>query len=52
VRNIKTGEITETVDSVSHDKMIRAEFMVYFDHAVAVLAEDLGCDPMTFLGDA
>lgn len=48
-RNLSTGEIIEVVDSIAHNKMTRAEFMVYFENAVAVLANELGCDPMIFL---
>lgn len=43
-----TGEVSQYVDSTAFDMMSADEFKVYFDLAMAKLAEHVGFDPLAF----
>jgi hypothetical protein len=43
-----TGEVGVAVDSTAFDAMTGDEFKVYFDIAMAKLAEHIGYDPLAF----
>lgn len=49
--NMKTGEVVLSVDSVGFDAMDADEFRVFFDKAMALLAEHCGFDPLDFYTD-
>lgn len=49
--NMKTGEMVLSVDSVGFDAMDADQFRVFFDKAMALLAEHTGVDPLFFYGD-
>lgn len=40
------GDVALTPDSTAFDKMSHAQFTEYFNRAMAVLAEAVGCDPL------
>ena len=46
--NLTTGEVVLAVDSTAFDAMNGDEFKVYFDKAMALIAEHIGCDPLAF----
>lgn len=44
----ETGTVRQVVDSTAFDKMTNDEFNIYFEMAMAKLAEHLGFDPLAF----
>lgn len=50
--NLRTGEVTDTVDSIALDNMKHDEFIAYFEDAQKLLAERLGFDPLGFMESA
>lgn len=52
VADLKTGEISETVDSVALDKMDHEAFCRFMDQAMALLSDAVGFDPLAFLAEA
>lgn len=49
--NIRTGEVTEVPDSIALDKMDHEEFCNFMNHAMALLADSVGFDPLAFLAE-
>lgn len=47
--NLRTGEVTETVDSIALDKMKPEQFREFFDDAMRLLADRLEYDPLAFM---
>lgn len=52
IANLKTGEVSETVDSVALDRMEHADFCTFMDSAMKLLADQVGFDPLAFLDEA
>lgn len=50
--NLKTGKVTETVDSIALDAMDHDEFCQFMDRAMELLAKTVGFDPLAFLSEA
>lgn len=51
VADLKTGEVTENVDSVAIDKMDHETFCGFMNAAMELLADTVGFDPLAFLSD-
>lgn len=51
VVNMRTGEITLVPDSIALDKMEHAEFCEFMNQAMALIAETVGFDPLSFLAE-
>lgn len=45
------GEVLRVPDSTSYSKMGEDEFGEYFEKAMALLAQELGCDPIDLKGE-
>lgn len=52
VADLKTGEVSEIVDSVALDKMEHEAFCAFMNEAMKLLAETVGFDPLKFLNEA
>ena len=50
--DLRTGEVTTSVDSIAFDKMTHDEFVAYFNSAHKLLIEKLDFDPLAFLEEA
>ncbi|MBP1845904.1 hypothetical protein J2046_004178 [Rhizobium petrolearium] len=51
VVNMRTGEITLVPDSIALDKMVHAEFCEFMNQAMALIADTVGFDPLSFLAE-
>ncbi|MDI6837826.1 MAG: hypothetical protein QMD99_19230 [Rhizobiaceae bacterium] len=51
VVNMRTGEITLVPDSIALDKMEHAEFCEFMNQAMALIAETVGFEPLSFLAE-
>jgi len=51
IADLKTGEVTEAVDSIALDKMDHETFCAFMNSAMALLAETVGFDPLAFLSE-
>lgn len=51
VINQNNGQVYYVPDSIAFDKMDQKEFSVFFDHALRILSETLGYDPMELLNE-
>jgi hypothetical protein len=49
--NLKTGEEHVVPDSIALDAMSREEFCVFMNQAMALLADTVGFDPLSFLAE-
>jgi hypothetical protein len=49
--DLKSGDLRKTRDSIAIDAMTQAEFKVYFDAAMAELADAVGYDPLRFMDE-
>lgn len=52
VANLKTGEVTENVDSIALDKMEHDVFCKFMTDAMDLIADHVGFDPLQFLQEA
>ena len=50
--NLRTGEITLVPDSIALDRMPHEEFCTFMNQAMALIAENVGFDPLAFLQEA
>lgn len=49
--NIATGEITLVPDSIALDRMSHEEFCNFMNQAMALIADSVGFDPLSFLAE-
>lgn len=47
--DLRTGKVTESVDSIALDRMSHEDFMQFFEAAQQLLAEKCGFDPLSFM---
>lgn len=49
VVDLRTGEVTKSVDSIALNAMSSDQFRLYFDQSVELLSDHLGIDPLAFM---
>lgn len=49
--NMRTGDISEVPDSIALDKMSHEEFCEFMNQAMALIADNVGFDPLQFLNE-
>lgn len=52
VADLKTSEVSESVDSVAIDKMDHDTFCAFMNAAMKLLSDHVGFDPLAFLSEA
>lgn len=52
VVDLRTGAVSVVADSAALDAMTHDEFRVFFDAAQELISEQLGFDPLAFMGEA
>lgn len=52
IADLKTGEVSEVLDSVALNEMDHDAFCRFMDQAMALVADAVGFDPLSFLAEA